>query len=231
VTKCVVLFSGGLDSSTALVWARNRYDKVFPLTFDYGQRHRLEVRMASHQARRMRLPHTVLKVDLRPMGGSALTDRSIPLPRLQNRREMGTTMPSTYVPFRNGILIGLAASWAEPRGVRDIITGFNTLDSPNYPDTRPDFVTAMETALNAGTTATFDRNTWQILTPFTDLKKSEIIRLGLALGADYAHAVSCYSGREVPCCKCSACVLRETAWEEVGLPDPLLVRLKKEKKL
>ncbi len=231
MTKSVVLFSGGLDSSTALAWARSRYDKVFPLTIDYGQRHRLEIRMASRQARRMRLPHVLLKVDLRPMGGSALTDRSIPVPRVRSRGDLGTLTPPTYVPFRNGILIGLAAAWAEPRGIRDIITGFNTLDSPNYPDTRPDFVTAMEAALNAGTTAAFNRNTWQVLAPFIDLKKSEIIRIGLALGADYAHSVSCYSGREAPCRRCSACLLRETAWEDVGLPDPLLVRLKKEKKL
>lgn len=231
MTKSIVLLSGGLDSTTALHWARNRYDKVYPLTFDYGQRHRPEIQMASRLAKRMRLPHALLKVDLRPMGGSALTDRTLPVPRLQSRGELGTTTPSTYVPFRNGILIGLAAAWAEPRGIRDIVTGFNIIDSPSYPDTRPEFVTAMEAVLDAGTTAAFNRNTWRILAPFIDLKKSEIIRVGLALGADYAHTVSCYLGREVPCRKCSACLLRETAWEEVGLPDPLLLRLKKEKKL
>jgi len=230
MTKAVVLFSGGLDSTTALAWAAARYDKVFPLTFDYGQRHRVEVRMAARQARRLGFPHTVLKVDFRPMGGSALTDRKIPVPTVLRRRDLKPGPPATYVPFRNGILIGLAAAWAEPRGIRDIVTGFNVIDSPEYPDTRPEFVAAIEAALNAGTRAAFDRRAWRVLAPFIGLKKSDIIRLGLELGADYAHSVSCYSGRELPCRRCSACLLRKAAWEEVGLPDPLFVRLGKEKK-
>ncbi len=231
MTKSVVLFSGGLDSSTALVWARRRYDKVYPLSFDYGQRHRVELRMAALQARRFRLPHTVLKVDLRPMGGSALTDRSIPVPRFGRRSDIRPGPPATYVPFRNGVLISLAAAWAEPRGILDIITGFNVIDSPDYPDTGPEFVAAMEAALNAGTGAGAGRRMWRILAPFIDFRKSAIIREGLEWGADYAHSVSCYTGRETPCGRCSACLLRRAAFEEVGLPDPLLVRLRKEKKL
>ena len=231
MTKSVVLFSGGLDCSTALVWARRGYDEVYPLSFDYGQRHRVELRMAALQARRFRLSHAVLKVDLRPMGGSALTDRSIPVPRFGRRSDIRPGPPATYVPFRNGVLIALAAAWAEPRGILDIITGFNVIDSPEYPDTRPEFVAAMEAALNAGTGTGAGRRRWRVLAPFIDLRKSAIIREGLELGADYAHSVSCYTGREAPCGKCSACLLRRAAWEEVGLPDPLLVRLRKEKKL
>ena len=187
--------------------------------------------MAAAQARGFRLPHTVLKVDLRPMGGSALTDRSIPVPRVGRRSDIKPGPPATYVPFRNGILIGLAAAWAEPRGILDIVTGFNVIDSPDYPDTRPEFVAAMEAALNAGTGTGAGRKLWRIAAPFIAFRKSAIIRQGLELGADYAHSISCYTGREVPCGRCSACLLRRTAWEEVGLPDPLLVRLRKEKKL
>jgi 7-cyano-7-deazaguanine synthase len=187
VTQSVVLFSGGLDSTTALSWALSRYDRVFPLSFDYGQRHRLEVRMAARQARRLRLPHTVLKVDLRPVGGSALTDRAIPLPRFRGRSELGRgDVPPTYVPFRNGILLGLAAAWAEARGILELVTGFNVIDSPDYPDTRPEFVAAMQSALDAGTGAAFGPDKWRIRAPFLKLRKAEIIRAGLALGADYA---------------------------------------------
>lgn len=230
MTKAVVLFSGGLDSTTALVWARSRYGQVVPLTFDYGQRHRLEVRLAGRAARRLGLSPVVLRIDLRRIACSALTDASRPLPRPRSADKLGVGPPSTYVPFRNGILLGLAAAWAETRGVRNLVTGFNIIDSPEYPDTRPDFVSAMEAALNAGTTAAFGRTKWRILAPFLKMKKSEIIREGLAMGADYSYAISCYAGRETPCGRCSACLLRARAWREAGAPDPLLVRLKKEKK-
>ena len=229
MADAVVLFSGGLDSTTALAWALGCYDRVFPLTFDYAQRHRLEVRMAARQARRLRLDHAILKVDFRPIGGSALTDRRIPLPRPGSAAALRRGTPATYVPFRNGVLLGLAAAWAEPRGIRHLVTGFNIIDSPDYPDTRPEFAAAMENALNAGPTAASGRKRWHILAPFIGMKKSEIIRTGLSLGTDYSFAVSCYAGREAPCRKCSACLLRQKAWEEVGRPDPLLVRLKKER--
>jgi len=230
MTKAAVLFSGGLDSTTALVWALRRYDQVTPLTFDYGQRHRLEVRLAARAARRLGLSPVVLRVDLRRIARSALTDKSRPLPRPKSADKLGAGPPSTYVPFRNGILLGLAAAWAETRGIRNLITGFNIIDSPDYPDTRPGFVSAMEAALNAGTTAAFDRTKWRILAPFIKMRKSEIIREGIALGTDYSYAISCYAGRETPCGRCSACLLRARAWREAGAPDPLLVRLKKEKK-
>jgi len=230
MTKAAVLFSGGLDSTTALAWALRRYDQVFPLTFDYGQRHRLEVRMAARAARRLKLPHAVLKIDLGQVGGSALTDGAIAVPSFTSLDDMGDGPPSTYVPFRNGVLLSLAAAWAETRDIRHLVTGFNVIDSPHYPDTRPDFVLAMEAALNAGTRAAFDSDKWKILAPFIGLKKSEIIAEGLFLGVDYSYAISCYAGGEVPCGTCSSCLLRQKAWQEAGRPDPLLVRLAKEKK-
>jgi len=225
---CVVLFSGGIDSTTALYWALARYDQVLPLTFDYGQRHRVEVRLAARLLRRLGLAGTVIRLDLGQVGGSALTDRSFLLPRVRKRAEIPAGPPATYVPFRNGIFLAVAAAWAEARGARDLVCGFHVLDSPDYPDTRREFVRAMERAVNLGTTAAFGGPKMRILAPFVGLKKSGIIRRGLALGADYSDSVSCYAGREAPCGTCSSCLLRREAWREVGREDPLLARLRKE---
>jgi 7-cyano-7-deazaguanine synthase len=229
--KAMVLLSGGIDSTTAAYWAKGRYDEVSTLSFDYGQRHRIELRMARRLARRLRLPHSSLKVDLRPIGGSALTDLSVSLPRFSRREDIGSGIPVTYVPFRNGIFLALAAARAEAAGIDDIVCGFNTIDSPNYPDTRPSFVRAMQRAIDFGTASLSDGRRIRLVTPFIRLKKSEIIRLGLSLGADYSYSVSCYGGGEVPCRRCSSCLLRKRAWEEAGTKDHLLVRLRKEGKI
>lgn len=228
--KCLVLFSGGIDSTTALYWARSRYDGVTALSFDYGQRHRVELRLARRLTRRLGIPHIIIKVDLRQIGGSALTDRSIGLPEFRSADDLEAGIPATYVPFRNGIFLSLAAAWAETNAVPDIVCGFNTIDSPNYPDTRAPFVKAMERAVRLGSGAGGRGLRLRILAPFVRLNKSEIIRKGLSLGADYSYAVSCYAGREAPCGKCSACLLRERAWREAGAPDHLGERLRKEGK-
>ena len=227
--SCVVLFSGGLDSTTALAWALDRYDDIRALTFDYGQRHRVEIGLARKAARRLGVPHSVLKVDLRQIGGSALTDPAIPLPRpSRNAASMHSGPPATYVPFRNGIFLALAAAWAETGGVRDLVCGFHVADSPDYPDTTKDFVKAMEKAVQAGTKAAFGGPKTRILAPLVGLGKTDIIRLGLRLGADYSYSVSCYAGAERPCGTCSSCRFRARAWKAVGREDPLLARLRKE---
>ncbi|MCX6571946.1 MAG: 7-cyano-7-deazaguanine synthase QueC [Candidatus Aminicenantes bacterium] len=228
MTSCVVLFSGGLDSTTALAWALSRYDRVHALTFDYGQRHRVEVALARKAARKRGVAHTVLKVDLRQIGGSALTDPAIPLPRSVRPPKKAPGPPATYVPFRNGIFLALAAAWAEARGVRDLVCGFHVADSPDYPDTTPRFVKAMERAIHEGTKAAFGGPKTRIIAPLLGLSKANIIRSGLALGADYSHSVSCYAGGERPCGTCSSCRLRARAWKALGREDPLLVRLRKE---
>jgi 7-cyano-7-deazaguanine synthase len=224
---CVVLFSGGIDSTTALYWARKRYERVYPLTFDYGQRHRIEVRMAKRTARKLGLEPVVLKLDLGQVGGSALTDPAIAVPKHKGLGKLKAGTPPTYVPFRNGILLAVASAWAEAHGITDLVCGFNVVDSPNYPDTRRAFVRAMEKAVNAGTRAAFGAPRMRILAPFVGLRKSDIIRKGLALGADYANSVSCYSGGEAPCGACSSCRLRARAWKEAGRDDPLIARLRK----
>ena len=226
--SCVVLFSGGLDSTTALAWALDRYDDVYALTFDYGQRHRVEIAMARKAARRMGVPQTVLDVDLRPVGGSALTDARIPLPRPARRPSPARPgPPATYVPFRNGIFLALAAAWAEARGVRDLVCGFHVEDSPDYPDTTRAFVRAMEKAVRTGTRAAFGGPKPRIVAPLLGLGKTDIIRLGLRLGADYSYSVSCYAGAERPCGTCTSCRFRARAWKAVGREDPLLARLRK----
>lgn len=227
----VVLFSGGIDSTTALYWSLSRYDRVYPLTFDYGQRHEVELLVAQRLAAKLNLGQTVLKVDLRQIGGSPLTNGNLPLPHYEHIEEIEESTPSTYVPFRNGIFLALAAAWAETKGLKEIVCGFNIIDSPNYPDTRKQFVSAMEKAINLGTKTFSSGEKMKIIAPFLERKKSEIIKEGLSLGADYSYAISCYSGEEIPCQKCSSCLLRQKAWEELGLKDPLIIRLEKEGKI
>ncbi|MDD8026286.1 MAG: 7-cyano-7-deazaguanine synthase QueC [Acidobacteriota bacterium] len=227
MSETAVLLSGGLDSTTALAWAVAKRSSVRALTFDYGQRHRIEIRMARRTARGAGVPLTVLKVDLAAIGGSALTDPSIPVPSVKRFAHSPAGPPPTYVPFRNGVFLALAAAWAESNGVREIVTGFNIIDSPDYPDTRPAFVRAMERAVNLGTRAAFGGPRIRILAPFIGKTKADIVRIGLRLEADYAHSVSCYRGGEAPCGTCSACLLRARAFREVGTEDPLIVRLER----
>lgn len=229
--ESIVLFSGGIDSTTALYWALDRYEKVTALTFDYGQRHSIEIQMAEKIVRKLGVPQKMLAVDLQQIGGSSLTDAHIPLPQYENVDKIEEGLPLTYVPFRNGIFLAMAAAWADVEGIREIICGFHVMDSPNYPDTRDSFVKSMEEAVNQGTGFSPEQDRLQILVPFVRMKKSEIIREGLSLGADYSYSVSCYAGSEVPCQKCSACILRQKAWEEVGETDHLLLRLEKEEKI
>ena len=229
--KSLVLFSGGLDSTTAIYWALDRYEKVFALTFDYGQRNRIELDMAGKVAQKLNVPQKVLRVNLKQIGGSSLTDTKLSLPQYEKMEEGEEGLPSTYVPFRNGIFLALAAAWAEVTGIKEIICGFNVIDSPNYPDTRKQFVQAMQEAINLGTKASLSPEKIQIIAPFLKMKKSDIIKEGLSLNVDYSFAISCYCGEEIPCQKCSSCVLRQKAWEEVGLQDPLILRLEEEGKI
>jgi len=187
--------------------------------------------MARKTCRRLGLRPLVIKVDLQQIGGSALTDEKIKLPTFKKTEDIREGLPRTYVPFRNGIFLSLAAALAERLRISDIICGFNVIDSPNYPDTTAAFVRAMNRAINEGTGAKFSRRKFRIIAPFLKMKKSEIIKLGLKLGADYSYSISCYSGGEVPCGRCSSCLLRQKAWEEVGRRDHLLERLEKEGKI
>jgi 7-cyano-7-deazaguanine synthase len=227
----LVLFSGGLDSTTALYWAIDRYERVDALAFNYGQRHGIEVQFSQRIASNLSVPLNILQIDLQQIGGSSLTDPVRPLPPFNRSVRDKDGPPSTYVPFRNGIFLALATAWAEVQGHTEIVCGFHVLDSPDYPDTRREFVKAMEKAINLGSKAAFGKTRINIQTPFLDMSKAEIVKRGLALGADYSYSISCYSGAEVPCLECASCQMRQKAWEEVGVTDPFILRIKKEGKL
>ena len=223
--KAVVLLSGGLDSATVAAIAADQGFDLYCLSFAYGQRHAVELEKARalaafFQARR----HLVLNIDLGGIGGSALTDHEIPVPGDGADLEREDVIPVTYVPARNTIFIAYAASWAEVVGARDIFLGVNALDYSGYPDCRPEYIAAMERALNLGTRAGVeaDEPWFRLRTPLIDLKKSEIIRRGIELGVDYGLTLSCYDpgpeGR--PCGTCDSCRLRREAFREVGFPDP-----------
>ena len=228
--QCTVLFSGGIDSTTALFWALNKYKITTALTFDYSQKHKIEIQLAKKLIRSLNVSHEFLSIDLKQIGGSSLTSADLPIPEYERLDDIKDGLPSTYVPFRNGIFLAVATAWAESHNSTELVCGFNILDSPNYPDTQEKFVKAMEKAINLGTKALFTGDKIKIITPFIQLKKSGIIKMGLSLGADYSYSISCYSGKERPCMRCSSCLLRQRAWEEVGLEDPLIMRLKKEGK-
>jgi 7-cyano-7-deazaguanine synthase len=229
--KSLVLFSGGIDSTTALYWAIKNFEKVEALTFDYGQKHRIEIEMAQKITNKLKIAHKILKIDLTQIGGSSLTDERIPLPQFERLEEIREGVPPTYIPFRNGIFLAMASAYAEVQGIKDIVCGFNIIDSPNYPDTRKEFVELMEKTINTGTKAYFEGWKFKLHTPLIGMTKAEIINYGLSLGADYSYSISCYQGNEVPCNKCSSCVIRREAWKTLGIKDHLFERLEKEGKI
>jgi len=226
----VILFSGGIDSTTALYWARGDFDPVRALIFDYGQQHRIEVEMAKKIAAGLAVAYDVVALPLRNLLSSALLadGRPIPASLAEARKEPG--VPSTYVPFRNGIFLALAAAFAESRGCRHLVTGFNAIDTPDYPDTTSQFSRKMQAAINQGTSAGKGGAKFKVHTPLIALSKKEIITLGFELGADYAHSISCYRGEELPCGHCPSCDIRAQAFAGLGRQDPLLERLQKEGK-
>ncbi|SMP11269.1 7-cyano-7-deazaguanine synthase [Desulfurobacterium pacificum] len=233
MSAAVVIFSGGLDSTTALYWAKKHFDEVYAITFDYGQRHSIEVEMAKITAKNAGVKeHFIFEIDLSKIGGSALTDRSIEVPEAKSVEEvLSRGIPSTYVPFRNGIFISIAAAYAETKGTTDIVGGWNAVDYSGYPDCRPEFLKAMEEALNKGTKIGAEGGKWTIHAPLIHLTKGEIIKLGLSLGADYSYSISCYRGEEIPCMKCDSCILRAKGWLEAGEEDHLIKRLREEGKI
>ncbi|ADY74018.1 exsB protein [Desulfurobacterium thermolithotrophum DSM 11699] len=233
MSSAIVILSGGLDSTTALYWAKKNFNKVFAITFYYGQRHSLEVEMARIIAKKAKVEeHILFEVDISKFGGSALTDKNLEVPETQSIEEIKERgIPITYVPFRNGIFLSIAAAYAETKNTTNLVGGWNAVDYSGYPDCRPEFLAAMEEALNKGTKLGSEGKSWKIHAPLINLTKGEIIKLGLSLGADYSYSISCYRGTEVPCGKCDSCVLRAKGWMEVGKEDHLIERLKREGKV
>ncbi|MEA3464412.1 MAG: 7-cyano-7-deazaguanine synthase QueC [Thermodesulfobacteriota bacterium] len=221
IKKAIVLYSGGLDSTTCLAMARA--DGFIPnaLSFSYGQRHSVEIDKAKKFAPQMGADrHLVVDIDLRQIGGSALT-ADIDVPK---NRPIDEEIPVTYVPARNTIFLSYALAWAEVLGVFDIYIGVNALDYSGYPDCRPEFISAFETMANLATKAAVDgRGRYRIHTPLLHLSKSEIILKGTQLGVDYAFTHSCYDPGDngLACGHCDSCVLRLKGFVEAGMVDPV----------
>jgi len=221
--KAVVLLSGGLDSTTALAVARARGFECYALSVDYGQRHRVELERAAHVAKALgAAEHRTVTIDLRQIGGSALT-ANIDVPKDRSATDMGHGVPVTYVPARNTILLGLGLGYAEVAGAFDIFIGANVLDYSGYPDCRPEFLSAFEGVANLATKAgTEGAGRFRVHSPLLKMTKAEIIREGVKLGVDYALTLSCYdpdaTGRA--CGRCDSCQLRKKGFAEAGVPDP-----------
>jgi 7-cyano-7-deazaguanine synthase len=219
--RAVCLLSGGLDSSTCLAAARRDGFECYALSFDYGQRHRVELKSAARVAQALGArSHLVLRIDLDRIGGSALTD-DIPVPKGRSADEMTHGIPSTYVPARNTVFLSLALGWAETLGASDIFIGVNALDYSGYPDCRPEYIEAYERMANLATKAGVEGCGLKIHTPLLHLSKADIVRLASELGVDFSLTHSCYDpdaqGR--PCGRCDSCVLRRKGFQEAGIED------------
>ncbi len=219
--RAVVLLSGGLDSATVLAIARSQNFSCWALSFRYGQRHAVELQAAEKVARALgAVEHRTAEVDLRWIGGSALTD-DIAVPKDRPAEKMGGDIPVTYVPARNALFLCHALAWAEVLGARDLFAGMNALDYSGYPDCRPEFLAAFETMARLGTRAGALGDEWKIHAPLIAMTKAEIIRAGVALGVDYGITHSCYDPRgELACGRCDSCALRRRGFAEAGVPDP-----------
>ncbi len=242
VNRAVVLFSGGIDSTTTLAIAKAECLDIYALSFDYGQRHKIELEYARMTAENFDLKkHLVINFDLREIGGSALTS-NIEVPKnsqkadkLESGKEKELNIPVTYVPARNTIFLSFALAWAESLHAADIFIGANAIDYSGYPDCRPEFIKAYEEMANLATKVSVEnRIRFKIRAPLIELTKAEIIRKGTELKVDYSLAWSCYDPvsddrtqsaklkhKYKACGKCDSCILRAKGFKEAGLPDPL----------
>lgn len=220
--KAICLLSGGLDSSTCLALARRKGYECYALSFDYGQRHAVELQAAARVAQALGASrHVVARIDLRQIGHSALTD-DMAVPKGRSARDMSQGIPITYVPARNTIFLSFALAWAEVLEAPDIFIGVNALDYSGYPDCRPEYIEAFESMANLAIKAGVEgRLRIRIHTPLIRLSKAEIVKLGSDLGLDFSLTHSCYDpdadGR--PCGQCDSCLLRRKGFEEAGIAD------------
>jgi 7-cyano-7-deazaguanine synthase len=219
----VVLLSGGLDSATCLAWARGEGFAAHALTIDYGQRHGVEVARAAELAHRLgAASHRVVGIDLSFLAGSALTDRTLAVPKGRPDEAIASGIPVTYVPARNTVFLALAIAWAESLGAIDVVIGVNAVDYSGYPDCRPEFLGAFEAVARAGTKAGDAGAAWRIHAPLARASKGEIVARAIALGVPMELTVSCYDpGPDGAACgACDACRLRERGFRAAGVDDP-----------
>ncbi len=225
--RAVILVSGGLDSTTVLAMAQEQGFECYTIAFDYGQRHQAELVAAEHTSRSLgAVEHKLVKLDLRAIGGSALTDSAIDVPDAGDAAINGdeSDIPVTYVPARNTVFLSIALGWAEVLGAQDIFIGVNAVDYSGYPDCRGEYIKAFEQMANLATKAAVEGLRVNIQTPLLDLTKAEIIQRGAGLGVDYRTTVSCYQadadGRA--CSVCDSCRLRHQGFVDAGVEDATL---------
>lgn len=219
----IVLLSGGLDSTTVLAIAKDQGYAPFALSFQYGQRHVIELAAAKRVAEAQGVErHVVADIDLRVFGGSALTS-DVDVPKHDSAEELAADIPVTYVPARNTIFLSFALAYAETVGASDIFIGVNALDYSGYPDCRPEYIHAFEAMANLATRAGVEGSKLSIHTPLSEMTKADIVRAGLSLGVDYGLTSSCYDPDEQgrPCGHCDSCLLRLKGFSEAGATDPL----------
>jgi 7-cyano-7-deazaguanine synthase len=225
--RAVVLLSGGLDSATTLAVAREEGYECFALSFDYGQRHARELESAKKIAASLAAArHLTLRLDLRSIGGSALTDE-VDVPKGRSDEAIGAGIPITYVPARNTIFLSFALGWAEVLEASTIVIGVTAVDYSGYPDCRPEYIAAFERMAALATRAGVEgRQPVRIRTPLIQMTKAEIVGAGIAAGVDYALTLSCYdpSPDGAACGRCDACALRRKGFAEAGVPDPTRYR-------
>lgn len=219
--NAVVLLSGGLDSATVLAIARDQGYRCIALSFDYGQRHRIELISAQQVATAGgAVEHRILTLPIGELGGSALTDNAIDVPNASDTKD--GDIPITYVPARNTIFLSMALGLAEITGARNIYIGANAVDYSGYPDCRPEFISAFERLANLATREGVEGDGFRIKAPLVNMSKAEIISTGVALGVDYGLTVSCYnpSADGLACRVCDSCRLRANGFEMAGIADP-----------
>ncbi|MBU4185164.1 MAG: 7-cyano-7-deazaguanine synthase QueC [Proteobacteria bacterium] len=222
--KAVVLSSGGIDSTTVMAIAKQEGFEIFSLSFFYEQRHSFEIEAARKVAEAMGVKkHLILDIDLKKIGGSALTDNNIDVPKRRNSSSISEEIPATYVPARNTIFLSYALAWSEVLNSSDIFIGVNAIDYSGYPDCRPEYIEAFEKMANLATKAGVEgRIKLKIRTPLISMTKAEIIKKGLELGVDYSLTRSCYdpSSDNLACGQCDSCLLRKQGFEDAGIIDP-----------
>ena len=219
MSKAVILLSGGLDSTTVLAIAKEQNYDCYALSFDYGQKQRSELESSIAIAKKSNvIEHRIMKISLNDIGGSALTDKDISVPKFSDSDDI----PITYVPARNTIFLSFALAWAEVVDCQTIFIGVNALDYSGYPDCRPEFIEAFEAMANLATKQSVEGDKIQIKTPLINMTKAEIIKKGLSLGVDYSETTSCYDANTLgeACGECDACVLRKNGFSSANVEDP-----------
>ena len=219
MSKAIILLSGGLDSTTVLAIAKEQGYECYALSFDYGQKQRSELKSSKKISNQFQvIEHRIMQISLNDIGGSALTDKNISIPKYSDSNEI----PITYVPARNTIFLSFALAWAEVIDCQNIFIGVNALDYSGYPDCRPEFIKAFEDMANLATKQSVEGDRTNIMTPLINMSKAEIIQTGLRLSVNYSETTSCYDANAngEACGECDACVLRRNGFNNAKVNDP-----------